>query len=119
MPWVDKQNIFMMGFSRGGVKTAKYAYGGLRGRIIIGWTCHSGWPEYSGIYGSRNEPILAVVASKDPVFTDLSNTGHCQDAIFSKRNLESSVIDVDFHAVHTLTKVREKILQFLEANRRF
>jgi dienelactone hydrolase len=118
LPWVDKRNISMMGFSEGGITTAKYPHGGLAGRIILGWTCTSGWPEYSGISGPRHEPILAVVASNDPWFTSPWTSGHCRSSLFFRRNLESIVVDVNFHAVQTLPEVQKKILQFLEVNKR-
>jgi hypothetical protein len=38
--------------------------------------------------------------------------------MFFRSNNESIVIDTNLHAVQALPKVRERILQFLEANRR-
>jgi poly(3-hydroxybutyrate) depolymerase len=118
LPWVDKRNIFVMGFSEGGITTAKYRRGGLAGRIILGWTCNAGWPEYNGISGPRDEPILAVVASNDPWFANPWNSGHCGSSMLFRRNAESVVVDVNFHHVQSLPEVQEKILQFLEVNRR-
>ena len=119
MPWVDKKNIFMMGFSQGGITTAKYPHGGLAGRIILGWTCNSGWPGYDGISGPRDVPILAVVASNDPWFRRPSTSGDCSDALFPRNYIESIVIDADHHDIHSLTIVKDKILRFLQSNRRF
>ena len=118
LPWVDKRNIFMMGFSEGGVTVAKYGRGGLAGRIILGWTCNAGWHEYGGISGPRDEPILAVVASNDPYYTNPWNLGHCGSSMLFRRNAESIVVHVNFHRVQSLPEVQEKILQFLEVNRR-
>lgn len=118
LPWVDKENIFMMGCSEGGVATARYGRGGLAGRIILGWTCNSSWPEYAGISGPRDEPILAVVASNDPWFTTSATMGDCGDFMVFKSNSESVVIDTKLHVVQALLEVQEKILQFLEVNRR-
>ena len=118
LPWVDKRNIFMMGFSEGGITTAQYRRGGLAGRIILGWTCNVGWHEYDGISGPWDEPILAVVASKDPWFRKPSSSGHCGSSMFFRRNAESVVVNVNFHDVQRLPEVQEKILKFLEANRR-
>ena len=118
LPWIDKRNIFMMGFSEGGITTAKYWRGGLAGRIIIGWTCKAKWPEYTGISGPQDEPILAVVASKDPWFADSWTSGHCGKSMLSRQNAESVVVNVDFHDVQSLPEVKEKILKFLQDNRR-
>ncbi len=76
-------------------------------------------PLNSRISGPKHEPIIALVASNEPWFTEPTNSGHCRNSLFKERNLESIVIDADFHEIQTLTKVREKVLQFLEANRRF
>ena len=118
LPWVDQRNIFMVGFSQGGITAAKYGRGGLAGRIILGWICHSGWPEYEGISGPREEPILAVVAARDPWFKYNSTLGHCGDYMFLRPNSESIVVDTSSHRVQGSRKIQEKILQFLETNRR-
>lgn len=118
LPWVDQRNIFMMGFSEGGITTAQYDSGGLAARIILGWTCHSGWTEYTGISGPRDEPILAVVASRDPWFKDPSTWGDCGGTMAFRRKVESIVVNTDIHDVQSFPQIREKILQFLEANRR-
>ena len=124
LQWVDKRNIFMMGFSEGGITTARYGRGGLSGRIILGWTCNSGWPEYRGISGPRDEPILAVVSSNDPWFRSPWVSGDCGRWMSVRRNAESVVVNVKHHGISSLhdvqylPEVQEKILQFLEVNRR-
>lgn len=118
LPWVNQRNIFMMGFSEGGITTARYGHGGLAGRIILGWTCNAGWFEYDGLAGPKDEPILAVVASRDPWFTESWNSGNCGEYMSSRSNSESVVIDASIHHVHGLKDIQKKIIQFLEANRR-
>jgi hypothetical protein len=124
LPWVDKRNIFMMGFSEGGLTTAQYDRGGLAGRIILGWTCNAGWTEWRGISGPRDEPILAVVASNDPYFTKLEDSGDCGSSMLFRRKAESIVVNpklhdyTSLHHVQGLPEIQKKILQFLEVNRR-
>ena len=118
LPWVDQRNIFMMGFSEGGITTARYGRGGLAGRIILGWTCHAPWPEYKGVLGPLDEPILAVVASKDPWFKDPSLSGDCGGPMASGRKIESITVDADVHYIQGFPEIQSKIIQFLEANRR-
>jgi len=116
LPWVDKQNIFLMGFSQGGITTARYGQGGLAGRVILGWTCNSGWTEYRGIVGPRDEPILAVVSQKDPWYSAFWVHGHCGMFMASRKNSESVVLDGTFHDVLALLGVQEKVIQFLRAH---
>jgi len=117
LPWVNQRNIFMMGYSEGGITTARYGHGGLAGRIILGWTCNAGWSEYDGLAGPKDEPILAVVASRDPWFTESWLLGHCGEYMSARSNSESVVIDASIHHVHALKDIQKKITQFLEANR--
>ena len=107
LPWVDGRNIFMMGFSEGGITTAKYGRGGLAGRIILGWTCNSGWAEYAGISGPLDEPILAVVSSHDPWFTSAMSSGDCSGAMSFRPDAESVVVDVRLHGVSSLEWMSE------------
>jgi dienelactone hydrolase len=124
LPWVDKRNIFMVGFSEGGLTTAKYGRGGLAGRIILGWTCNSEWSEHNGISGPRDEPILAVVSSNDPWFRSPGSSGDCGSSMLFRRNARSVVVDVklrgvtSLHDVQSLPEVQQEILQFLETHRR-
>jgi dienelactone hydrolase len=124
LPWVDKRNIFMVGFSEGGLTTAKYGRGGLAGRIILGWTCNSEWSEHNGISGPGDEPILAVVSSNDPWFRSPGSSGDCGSSMLFRRNARSVVVDVklrgvtSLHDVQSLPEVQQEILQFLETHRR-
>ena len=49
LSWVDPDNIFLMGFSEGGIVSATLSIESgqsVRARVIEGWTCRAGWPEY-------------------------------------------------------------------------
>lgn len=118
LPWVNKQKIFMMGHSEGGITTAKYDHGGLAGRIIMGWSCHAGWAEYAGISGLGNEPIISFVASKESWLTGEHRSGDCGSFMGKRPNTESVIVDVSIptHWVGYDPEVKKKILQFLKAN---
>jgi dienelactone hydrolase len=119
-PWVDERHIFILGFSEGGVAAAKYGDGGLAGRIILSWTCHDGWSENHGLAGPKDEPVLSIVADKDPWYTGLLNGGDCGEWMRDRKNSESIVVKVNAptHHVLQLPGVPEKILEFLDACRR-
>ena len=118
LPWVDKHKIFMMGHSEGGITTAKYARGGLAGRIIMGWGCHAGWAEYAGISGPKDEPIISFIASKESWLTGVNVSGDCGSFMSFRPNSESIVVDVSTptHWIGYDPEVKKKILQFLKAN---
>ncbi len=116
MPWVDQRNIFIIGFSEGGLTAAKYGHGGLAGRVVLGWTCNAGWSEYVGISGPLDEPILAIVADEDPWFQEEYDKGHCGEFFVGRSNADSFVIDHRGHYVHGLPDVRKKVLAFLSAH---
>ena len=112
--WVDRDNIFLMGLSEGGIATARYPYGDLAGRVILGWTCTTGWWEYEGLAGPMDEPILSVVAVDDPWYTDPGLAGDCGDFMHNRKNSESLVIEGLYHDVLSLPNVQKKVLQFLK-----
>ena len=79
LAWVDPDNLFLMGLSEGGITTATLSEDGppVNARVIEGWTCHAGWPEYHGLRARAGQPVLSLVASGDPWFQSQWNRGHC------------------------------------------
>lgn len=58
--WVDPDNIFPVGFSEGAIVSATLPAEldqPLRARVIEGWTCQAGWPEYRGLNRATIEPV--------------------------------------------------------------
>jgi dienelactone hydrolase len=48
LDWVDARNIFLVGFSEGGITSATVSTdfdSGINARVIEGWACHAGWSE--------------------------------------------------------------------------
>ncbi len=123
LPWVDQHNIFMMGFSEGGATTARYAHGGLAGRVIIGWNClpsaqESLWSPYIGIKGPLNEPVIAVLGGNDPWFKRPELSGDCSTALASRpRGLSIIAPDLGHNAIGD-AEILERVLAFMARNRR-
>ena len=61
--WADMNNIFLMGFSEGGVATSRSEFKGFNGAIIMGSTCTS--PLFSGIFIPKKTPVLALAYLDD------------------------------------------------------
>ena len=93
LPWVDKNVIILFGFSEGGITVATLSptqASGVHARIIEGWGCHAGWPEYVGINAPAWQAVLTMVANNDPWFRRPKLQGHCGK--FLKNNESRSVV---------------------------
>ena len=79
LDWVDRERLFLVGTSEGGLAAALYRGDDFRARVVTQWTCH-GAPLVRGLAGPLDEPVLAVVRAGDPWY-DPSRTpgqrGHC------------------------------------------
>jgi len=95
LPWVDANNIFLMGLSEGGITTAtffsKYKNRSMNARVVEGWTCTSKWNEYKGVRAPKTEPVLTLLGSKDPWFQNPYTNGECTNFL-NKRNGSKSVV---------------------------
>lgn len=125
LPWVDDDNIFLMGLSEGGITTATFFSASpeqsVRARIVEGWTCRSGWPEYSGLSAPDNEPVLTLVGSKDPWFQDRWTKGDCTKFVAPSNGSRSVVYSTGYlstrHELLESKEVQDTVLDFLEQHR--
>lgn len=111
--------IFLMGFSEGGIATATFTGMPLAGRIVEGWTCHAGWPEYRGLMSPGDEPLLTLVAAKDPWFRLPILQGDCGAFMQGRTESRSLVIEEppQLAISHWLTKdeaIQQQVLDFLQ-----
>ena len=119
LPWVDSKNIFLMGLSQGGITTATFSGEPVKARIIEGWGCHAGWPEYHGLNAPVNEPVLSLVGDKDPWFQNPVLQGDCGE--FMSNDASQSVVFKSGslryrHELLEYPKVKDVVQKFLEAN---
>ncbi len=125
LDWVDHNNIFLVGFSEGGIAAATYNPESIefsfKGRIIEGWTCakNTDWEEYRGVNNPYDEPILSLVAEKDPWFLAEYLQGHCGE--FLNRNIKSKSIVVNDpllahqHGLLHHSNIQKTVLEFLKS----
>lgn len=124
LPWVDGDNVFLMGLSEGGITTATFVGAGpehgVRARVVEGWTCHAGWWEYAGINAPPTEPVLTLVGTKDPWFQDRWTRGSCSPFIDESNGSRSVVYDSGYlQSRHELLEdggVQRTVLDFLHAH---
>ena len=125
LPWVDSDNVFLMGLSQGGITTATFfspaPEKSLRARIVEGWTCHAGWVEYKGINAPDSEPVLTLVGSKDPWFQNPWTKGNCTKFIDPSNGSKSVVYSTGIlstrHELLESREVQETVLEFLGRQR--
>ena len=77
LSWVNGDRLFLMGLSEGAITVATVPAAGVRARIVEGWTCHAGWPEYHGLNAPADEPVLSLVGREDPWFRLPVLQGEC------------------------------------------
>ncbi len=123
LDWVDSRNIFLVGFSQGGITSATLSTNidtTVNARVIEGWTCHAGWSEYRGINAPVSEPVLALVADQDPWFQDSWTRGSCGRYMNSENGSRSMVYRtgslMSKHSLLDDSDVQNRVLEFLHTH---
>ena len=109
--------LILMGHSEGAIAVATIADLPSAARIVEGWTCHAGWPEYRGLAAPPDEPVLALVGADDPWFRAPVLKGDC--GAFMHGAAQHSIV---YHSPNYLAgkhwlssdpEVRETIIGFI------
>lgn len=122
LSWVDPRNVFLMGLSQGGITTATFSsndpLASVKARVIEGWTCHAGWPEYKGINAPASEPVLSLVGENDPWFQNSWSKGDCSRFMNSSNGSRSVVYRSgplsDNHELLEDRSVQKTVIAFLK-----
>ncbi len=110
--------VVLMGHSEGGIAVATWTGLPVAARIIEGWTCHAGWPEYRGLNAPQDEPVLTLVGEADPWFLLPVLQGDCGAFMAGHARAQSVVYRAPhyLHRRHWLShdsKVQTMILDFI------
>ena len=111
--WSDKNNIFLMGHSEGGVSAALNPISEFKGIIISSWTCsHS---VLGGIHSDKNTPVLAMSWTNDRWFygRGLGTEGHCIDQAEGRVNFTQLDLQGKDHFTFQELVAREAVKTFL------
>ncbi len=122
LPALQNVPVVLMGHSQGAITTATIENLPVAARVIEGWTCHAGWPEYRGLAAPPGQPVLALVGENDPWFQSYVLKGDC--GAFMKENMEGGTASrsIVYRAPHYLnakhwlsgdSDVQREILDFL------
>ena len=119
--WVDSENVFLMGFSEGGYATAKFTGEPVNARIIEGAPCHAGWPDWNGLDAPESEPVLSLLAQKDPWYQAARHRGKDCGSKMSKTNGSRSIVVTkgpyaNGHAVLMDPDIKAAVKEFFKAN---
>lgn len=115
LEWVDENRIILAGFSEGGVTAALYEHGGVKAKMIFGWSCNSLDPWWRGVRGPASVPVLAVVGAQDEYHQNRSNRGDCGKFIAERKNSRSVVIPRAPHNIVRYEETRAAIANFVRA----
>lgn len=119
LDWMSKQSfirgdsIQMVGFSEGGITTAVFQDSRLVSKLVLGWSCHSGWEEYRGVNLKPKQRFLSIVASQDPWFQVDYLTGSCHRFVPGNKKAQGVVLAYDKHWVSEHPYAKTLIKNFL------
>jgi len=112
--WADKQNIFIMGHSEGGVAIAiRKNHTGLAGGIISGWTCTSYVPEFQGIASPKETPTLVIASVDDDWRKGTALEGNCANFAEGRSNFKQVDLPGTDHATAGQAEARRAVKEFL------
>lgn len=112
-PFIAKE-ITLAGFSEGAITTAKYPHENISKKLILGWTCNAGWPEYIGLEGPLDLKTQSILSDKDPWFQTPYLAGSCHKFMYNRPNARSLVIMHDKHYVSDQESAKQAIVEFLK-----
>lgn len=113
--WANKNKIFLMGHSEGGIAVASSTHHMFRGNIILAWTCtFRNNPPLDGIKSPKEIPILAIAAKYDMWRVGKASEGRCADKADGRK-----LIQVDLngreHATTRYSESKPAVLDFLKS----
>jgi dienelactone hydrolase len=116
--WVDKNNIFLMGFSEGGVGAAQSTHTGFAGRIIMGWSCtNKNNPAFDGIFSPKDSPVLAIASENDDWRIGKPTAGSCGNKAQDRTNFKNIDIPGSEHTTYGSDAAQNAVKSFLNQYR--
>ena len=120
LPWVDADNVFLVGQSEGGMTVASFSSDdprhAVKARVIGGDHCGR-----FGLKAPRSEPVLAIFGSEDSTYDPWGPDGHCGHHMIYDNGSESIVYTTGYLArMHDPIKIHgpsiKRIVEFLQAH---
>jgi dienelactone hydrolase len=105
--WVDKNNIFLMGHSEGGVGVTLVQTDKIKGVVVSGYPCSV------GVWLDASIPILAIGWSRDDWFKDRHNYRQCDRYWGLRNNSKLKVLDGTDHNTAENKEFQNAVFDFL------
>jgi predicted esterase len=123
LPFIDKNSIFLMGYSEGALATARYSGDEFIGRIVLGWSCEAGYyTDYPKVGAKEGDPFLNIIGRDDQYFgkqnpwsSAYKNEGHCGDALFKFTNAKVVILPNIGHNLLKSPFLKDEILNFIKS----
>jgi dienelactone hydrolase len=107
LPWVDPNNVFLMGDDEGGDVVAAWDGGGFNAYVISGAACARGFRLPVAA------PVLVVASAEDPMLVGGEPTACLEAAAAAGRSVESLIVPGFWHDVSGVEDVRAVLQDFL------
>jgi dienelactone hydrolase len=122
LPFVDLENLFLMGNSEGGLVAAIYKSDVFKGRIVTAFSCESSYFfENFALGAKKDEPFLNIIGTEDEYFSKESqfNThheveGHGVIALQSNPYAKVVILAQTGHDITQNIYVKDEITSFLK-----
>jgi dienelactone hydrolase len=114
LKWLDRQKIFLMGHSEGGMTVSRTPVDGFRAVIASGYWCHERLEIKHG-----SAPFLFLNWESDPWFRARANNRNpsiCQQHADQRQNTKQIIISGEGHATSGSSEARKAVQEFLRLN---
>jgi predicted esterase len=123
LPFIDKNRMFLMGYSEGAVASARYSGDEFVGRIVLGWSCEpSYYTDFPKVGAKKDDPFLNIIGRDDQYFgkqnpwnNAYNNEGHCGDALFKFSNAKVVLLPNTGHNLLKSGFLKNEIISFIKS----
>lgn len=119
--FIDKNNMFLMGNSEGGLAAAFYKGNEFKGRIVTAYSCENSYYSKDFKIGAKKkDPFLNIIGTHDEFFSEKSEPnkdhevqGHCTKALKKYKNAKVVILAQTKHDITENIYVKDDIINFL------